>query len=144
MFQVKLVLLCIGLIFGGLFSACSFFGTSTKKTAPDELYLVSKNKRDGFNNSVTVTSSNNTVGFMDKTGKIVVGPWKTFEWNGKKYGADEKTHFVILPFIEGMAGICLYEEAQIRDDNGKCGFIEKRAKSLSSRSINKSVISAKI
>lgn len=112
------------LIFGGLFSACSLFNfsTATKKAAPDELFLVSKY------NEATKTSTN---GFMDKTGKIVAGPWETFEWNGKKYGTDsyKPLFFEVTPFVEGMAGICFYDEVKSSlDTNGKCGFIDKTGK----------------
>ena len=119
-----------GLIFVALVTACSFFGPSaTKKAAPDELFFVSKMKDD-----------NKTIirGFMDKTGKIVLGPWESFEWNGKKYGGDsfKSPYFAVFPFIEGLAGICFYEETSVNVYNeikpdlekGKCGFIDKTGK----------------
>jgi hypothetical protein len=119
----KLLLLSVGLIFGGLFSACTLFSSlTTKKAAPDELFLVGKMKDDG---------KTWVRGFMDKTGKIVVGPWETFEWNGKKYGSDsyKPLSFEVMPFVEGMAGICFYDEAKSSfDANGKCGFIDKTGK----------------
>ncbi len=119
----KLILITSIFTFGGLFSACSYFGYSTtKKSAPDELFIVSKY------NEATKTS---TRGFMDKTGKIVVGPWETFDWNGKKYGTDsyKPLFFEVMPFVEGMAGICFYDEAKSSlDMNGICGFIDKTGK----------------
>lgn len=123
MFRVKIILLCSSLMFGGLFAGCSFFGTSTtKKAAPDELFFVSK-----YNAETKIE----TRGFMDKTGKIVVGPWETFEWNGKKYGSDsyKPLSFAVMSFVEGMAGICFYDEAKSSlEANGKCGFIDKTGK----------------
>ncbi|MCY7345925.1 MAG: hypothetical protein LH614_06850 [Pyrinomonadaceae bacterium] len=66
---MKLVLL--SLIIGSLFTACSLLSSSTtkKKVAPDELFYVFKYDE----------AKKMVVGFMDKTGKIVVGPWESFE-----------------------------------------------------------------
>lgn len=124
MFRVKLALLLIGLMVGGLFSACSMIGLSTKKAAPDELFGVVKN--------VPGTDRLTGVGFMDKTGKIVAGPFELFEWDGKKYGLDGESVFHLQSFSEGLAGLCLQN---ILKDSGypdsettKCGFIDKTGK----------------
>lgn len=115
-FQVKIALV----IFGGLLSACGLFNTTTKKAAPDELFLVTK---------YDVKTSVSTQAFMDKTGKIVLGPWTEFEWNGKKYGGSSNTRFEFLPFVGGMAGVCLYESHEDRLlKDGVCGFIDKTGK----------------
>ncbi len=130
MFRVKIRLAGIVLILVGLSAACSFFGNSTtKKAAPDELFFVQK-----YNTETKIL----TRGFMDKTGKIVLGPWESFEWNGKKYGGDsyKAPFFSVLPFIEGLAGICFYDETSMSVYNearadlekGKCGFIDKTGK----------------
>lgn len=130
MFPVKIRLAGIVLILVGVSAACSFFGNSvTKKAAPDDLFFVQK-----YNNE----TKNLTRGFMDKTGKIALGPWESFEWNGKKYGGDsiKAPFFSVLPFIEGLAGICFYDETKLNVYNearpdlekGKCGFIDKTGK----------------
>jgi hypothetical protein len=106
------------LILGVVFSGCSLLGIKAKKAAPDELFFVWKFS-DDFKNT--------TKGFMDKTGKIVVGPWESFEWNGKKYG-ENYTAFELLPFVEGMAGICFHDELPMSEDKAKCGFIDKTGK----------------
>lgn len=118
MFQSKSFLVGLCLILGALFSACSSDGSASKKSIAefDDLFYVSKEKDGKI-----------TKGFMDKTGKLVLGPWDSFEWNGKKYGADEKSEFKIMPFIGGMAGICFNED---KDDaeKAKCGFMDKTGK----------------
>lgn len=100
-----------------LISGCSMLGTSAKKATPDELFYVFKEQD---NRSIK--------GFMDKTGKIVVGPWRSFEWNGKKYGENDESAFRIMPFIEGLAGICFYDETPVSDEKARCGFIDKTGK----------------
>lgn len=111
------------LVLGLIITACSS-GLPAKKplAAFDELFYVFKEK-DG----------KTVKGFMDKTGRIVLGPWDVFEWNGKKYGAekafesDEQTEFRVMPFIEGLAGICFYDKAG-DPETAKCGFIDKSGK----------------
>jgi len=117
--RIKLV--SLSLIVAGLSAACSWLGFSTaKKAAPDELFYVSKYNSD---------TKNSTHGFMDKTGKIVVGPFESFDAGGKKYGGEGgKTAFQFKPFIEGLAGICFADETPILPEKAKCGFIDKTGK----------------
>ncbi|MBS1797241.1 MAG: WG repeat-containing protein [Acidobacteria bacterium] len=114
----KFSILILTIAAGAIFAGCSMLGSKPAKPALDELYYVSKEKDNG----------KLVKGFMDKTGKLVLGPWESFEWNGKKYGADDNSAFKVMPFIEGMAGICFYDETPYSDDKAKCGFIDKTGK----------------
>lgn len=122
---MKKIALTLTLLIGSIFCGCAYLGgTAAKVTPPDELFLVARDK-----------GANSEYGYMDKTGKLVVGPWVTFEHNGKKFGEND-IYFRPRPFFEGLAGICFIdkntdpETKSSKEFAETCGFIDKTGKVL--------------